>query len=184
MGTIAFFKESIKNLKTVGTLTRSSKFLCKGMIKHVDFSTAKVIVELGAGDGVITKHILNSMAPDCKLMIFEVNANFISQLNDIKDDRLIVVQDTAEKLEHYLQKHQITQIDAVISAIPFVIIPEPTASNIVQTCKDNLIAGGNYVQVHYSLMAKKLYKNIFGEVDINWVPLNLPPAFVMVCQNN
>ena len=183
MGTVAFFKESIKNLKTVGTLTRSSKFLCRGMIKHVDFSTARVIVELGPGDGVITEHILKSMRSDCKLMIFEVNKNFISQLKDIKDDRLIVVEDSAENLEQHLAEHNITKIDTVISAIPFVIIPEPLATNIVQTCKDNLIAGGNFVQMHYSLMAKKLYTNVFGQVDVNWVPLNIPPAFVMVCRN-
>lgn len=184
MGTIAFFKESVRNLKTVGTFTRSSKFLCKGLIKHVDFSNAKVIVELGAGDGVITKHILRSMRPDCKLMIFEVNKSFIAQLNDIKDDRLIVIQDSAEKLDHHLKANHLTTIDAIISAIPFVIIPEPTATNIVQSCKDHLVEGGNYVQVHYSLMAKKLYEKVFGEVDVNWVPLNIPPAFVLVCQNN
>jgi len=183
MGTLAFFKESIKNLKTVGTITRSSKFLCKGMIKHIDFSAAKVIVELGAGDGVITKHILENMSADCKLMTFEVNEKFYGQLNEIKDHRLIIVNDSAEKLEHYLNLHGLTEIDTVISAIPFVIIPEPTATNIVQTCKDNLMAGGNFVQMHYSLMAKKLYEKVFGDVDINWVPLNLPPAFVMVCEN-
>ena len=58
MNNIAFLKESIKNIKTVGTFTRSSKFLCRGMVKHVDFENAHTIVELGAGDGVITKHIL------------------------------------------------------------------------------------------------------------------------------
>ncbi len=183
MGTISFFKESVKNLKTVGTLTRSSKFLCKGMIKHVDFSAAKLIVELGAGDGVITKHILKSMRKDCKLMIFEVNERFIGELLAIKDDRLIVVQDSAEHLTKYLDENNLNEVDAVISAIPFVIIPEPTATNIVQSCKDHLIAGGNYVQVHYSLMAKKLYEKVFGEVNVSWIPLNIPPAFVLVCQN-
>ena len=59
MKKIEFLKEGLKNLKTIGSVARSSKYLCKGMIKHVDFKTANVIVELGAGDGVITKHILS-----------------------------------------------------------------------------------------------------------------------------
>ena len=184
MGAIDFFKESIKNLKTVGTLTRSSKFLCKGMIKHVDFKSAKVIVELGAGDGVITKHILSSMSPDCKLITFEVNESFTNQLLEINDDRLIVVQDSAEKLEFYLKKNNLQIIDFVISAIPFVIVPKEIANNILEVCKKNLKDGGLFVQVHYSLMAKKLYKKAFGNVDINFVLLNLPPAFVLVSQNN
>ena len=73
MNNISFFRESIRNIKTVGTITRSSKFLCKGMVKHVDFDNAKTIVELGAGDGVITKHILRSMRKDAILLCFEVN---------------------------------------------------------------------------------------------------------------
>ncbi len=184
MGTISFFKESVKNLKTIGTITRSSKFLCKGMIKHVDFDTARYIVELGAGDGVITQHILRSMHKDCKLMIFEVNEAFNEQLSEIHDDRLIIIQDSAEKLSHYLELHKFSKLDSVISAIPFVLFPEPVANSIIQACKDHLIQGGNYVQVHYSLMVKKLYENVFGNLDINWVPLNIPPAFVFVCHNN
>jgi phospholipid N-methyltransferase len=183
MGTIEFFKESLRNLKTVGTLTRSSRFLCKGMIKHIDFDKAKVIVELGAGDGVITKHILKNMHKDCLLMIFEVNDNFTTKLNDIKDNRLIVIQDSAEKLEYHLDFNGLNEIDYVISAIPFVILPDDIANKIIMTCKKRMMQDGLYVQVHYSLMAKKLYEKVFGNVDINFVPLNIPPAFVLVSQN-
>ena len=76
MGTIDFFKEGLKNIKTVGTISRSSKSLCKGAIKHVNFEEADLIVELGAGDGVITEHILKNMKKDAKLLAFEVNENF------------------------------------------------------------------------------------------------------------
>lgn len=184
MQTIKFIRESIKNLKTVGTLTRSSKYLCKGMIKPVDFQKAELIVELGAGDGVITKHILKSMNPDCKLMIFEVNENFSKHLRKIKDDRLIIIEDSAEKLPEYLKKQGLGKIDFVISAIPFVILPKEIAMKIINTCKDYMKSGGLFVQMHYSLLPKKLYKSAFGNLDIKFVPLNFPPAFVYVSQNN
>ena len=57
MNSMKFLREGIKNLRTVGTLTRSSKFVCREMVNQVDFSKVKNVVELGAGDGVITKHI-------------------------------------------------------------------------------------------------------------------------------
>ena len=95
MKKIDFFKESIKNIKSVGTITRSSKFLCRGMIKPVNFDQADVIVELGAGDGVITEHILKKMKKDAKLLSFEVNEKFCDQIRKIKDDRLIIVEDSA-----------------------------------------------------------------------------------------
>ncbi len=184
MGTIEFFKESIKNLKTIGTFTRSSKFLCKEMVKHVDFKGSKYLIELGAGDGVITEYILEKMNPEAKLMVFEINEKFIKKLSSIEDPRLIIVQDSAEKIEEYMKKYHFENIDHVVSALPFVIFPRATANQIVGDCKDNLKPGGKFIQVHYSLMARKIYRGVFGNVDTRFVFLNIPPAFVLISQNN
>jgi len=115
MNKIDFLKESLRNLKTVGTVTRSSPFLCKGMIKPVDFKKADVIIELGGGDGVVTKHILRAMKPDAKLLTFEVNGHFCNIIREIKDDRLHVIEDSAEHLEAHLKKHGIKKVDYIIS---------------------------------------------------------------------
>lgn len=183
MGTIEFFRQSVKNLKTIGTLTRSSKFVCKEMISHVDFKTANVIVEMGAGDGVITKHILGAMKPDGKLIIFEVNPTFCKELRKIKDERLIVIEDSVELIPEYLKKNNLDQPDFIISAIPFVAMPDDVSYKIVQICQETLKPKGKYIQIHYSLLLKKMYKKVFGNVDVNFVPLNIPPAFVLVSEN-
>lgn len=183
MGTIDFFRTSIKNIKTVGTITRSSKFLCKDMIKHVDFSTAKNIVELGAGDGVITKHILKAMRPDAKLLTFEILPKMFDRLNTIDDDRMYAVKDSVEKIGEYLEKYDMGQADAIISAIPFVAFPEELTYKILHECKVHLKKDGKFIQVHYSLLTKKIYQEIFGNVAVNFTPLNVPPAFVLVSEN-
>ena len=183
MGTIKFFKESVRNLKTVGTITRSSKYLCQAMIKPVDFSKAKVIVELGAGDGVVSKHILKEMSKDSILLAFELNPAFCEQMREINDPRLIVIEDDAEKIGSYLEQYGHEQADYIISAIPFTIIPEEVSYRIIRSCKEFLKKEGLFIQIHYSLIPKKLYKNVFGNVKLNFVPLNVPPAWVMVCDN-
>jgi len=182
MKKIEFLKEGLKNLKTIGSVARSSKYLCKGMIKHVDFKNANVIVELGAGDGVITKHILKAMKPDSILISFEVNEMFCEQLRQIDDKRLIVVEDSAERIGEYLKKHDLPKADYIISAIPFVVLPDELALKIVEACKSAMKKNGLFVQMHYSLITKKFYQNIFGNVDVNFVPINFPPAFVLVSQ--
>ena len=183
MEKIAFFKESLKNLKTVGTVLRSSKYVCKEMVSHIDFRDSKCIVELGAGDGVITKHILKKMKKDSILLSFEVNKNFCEQLRQINDPRLHVIEDSAENLEKYLRNANVKKIDAIISAIPFVSLPDELGFIIVGECKKHLKKGGLFIQIHYSLLAKKIYKKVFGNVDVNFVPLNIPPAFVLVSEN-
>ena len=182
MSYLKFIGEGLKDIRTVGTLTRSSRHLCKGMIKHIDFREANLIVELGAGDGVITEHILNNMKPDAKLLAFEVNKSFCDKLRSIKDDRLIVVEDSAEKLGEYLVELGATHTDYIISAIPFVALPKDLGSFIINECHSYLKQGGLFIQVHYSLLVKKVYESIFGNVDVNFIPLNLPPAFVFVSE--
>ncbi|MBR9919643.1 MAG: methyltransferase domain-containing protein [Bacteroidetes bacterium] len=152
------------------------------MVKQIDFSQVDHIVELGAGDGVITHHILKQMKPDAKLFAFELLSNMADDLRKIDDDRLIIIEDSAEKLIMYMEKHGVKEVDAIISALPFVAFPDDLAYKIVNQCKHVMKKGGRYVQVHYSLLAKKIYENIFGNVNISFVPLNVPPAFVLVSE--
>jgi phospholipid N-methyltransferase len=70
-------------MRTTGSIIRSSKYLCKAMIKPIDFNKANVIVELGAGDGVLTHYILNRMKPQAKLLCFEINPKFCEVLKQM-----------------------------------------------------------------------------------------------------
>src|SRR5690606_9924671 len=109
-----FFQESLRNIKTVGTITRSSRFVCRKMPNPFDCSRDINVIELGAGDGVITKHILDKMTAQSKLFIFEVNDTFIKKLNEINDPRLIVVHDSAEYMEKYINQPGVSEVDYVI----------------------------------------------------------------------
>lgn len=183
MKNIAFLREGIRNLRTVGTISRSSRYLCKAMMAPHDFSQAKVVVELGAGDGVISKHILQQMRPDAKLLAFEIQPAFFELLEAIPDKRLVAIDDSAEHLPRYLAEHGFTHADVIISAIPFVILPKEVAHKIVTTSRDCLAPGACYTQMHYSTLLKPLYEEIFDEVRSNFVPLNIPPAFVLACRS-
>ncbi len=182
MSRIKFLREGFKDMKTTGAVTRSSKALCQGMIKPVDFTNARLIIELGAGDGVITKHILKSMHKDCKLISFEVNPRFCAKLKEINDSRLIIAEDSAENIGQYIQDLKREDVDYVISAIPFVTLPNELGYDIVGKCQKYLKKGGLFVQLHYSFLVKKIYKDIFGDLSIKFVPWNIPPAFVFICE--
>lgn len=182
MNTLSFLKESIRHLRTTGAVVRSSKYLVKEMLKPVDFKHAKVIVELGAGDGVLTHEILRQMQPDSRLLCFEINVQFCEILRGINDPRFILIEDSAANLGEHMKRLGITEIDYVISAIPFVSLPDELSYSIVQGCYKSLKKTGLYIQFHYSTLIKKMYRRIFGNVDTNFVPLNFPPAFVMICE--
>lgn len=181
MSAIKFFVESVRRWRTVGAISRSSRFIGKTMCKYIDFDKAMCIVELGAGDGPVTQQILKRMRPDAKLFCFEINDVLIGELREIygSDPRVTIIQDDAAKMGEYIQKAGFNEIDAVFSEIPFTIIPDDT---IIKEAKKWMRMGAKYTQLHYSKMVTKRYQNIFGNVEIDFVMLNLPPAFIHICE--
>lgn len=182
MSTFSFLLEGLRNLRTTGTLTRSSTALCQAAIDRIDFSTARTIVELGAGDGVITKHILEQLHPDGKVIAFEVSSELCDDMRGLGDDRLVVAQDSAENIRQWLDKIGAEKADHIVSAIPFAALPKELGQAIVAAAKDNLRPGGCYNQVHYSLKTKNYYEQAFGKVEAQRVWANVPPAWVLYCK--
>ncbi len=169
----------MRDIQTVGTITSTSSATGRRMIRQIDFAKVKCIAELGAGDGVITKEILAKMPANAKLISFEINPRFCEELDKINDNRLIVINDSAEKIAEYVQKFGFNAADHVISALPFSSLPLALGESIVTKSCDILKKGGLYVQIHYSLHRKPLYQRIFGNVDWEMTFINVPPAFIL-----
>ena len=182
MSTLSFLLEGLRNIGTTGTITRSGTALCRAAIDRIDFTTARTIVELGAGDGVITKHILERLHPRGRVIAFEVSPDLCNDMRAIGDPRLVVAQDSAEHIGKYLDRIGAERADHIVSAIPFAALPRDLGERIVTAAHDHLRPGGCYNQVHYSLKTKGYYERAFGRVDTRRVYLNLPPAWVLYCK--
>lgn len=179
---LKFFKEAVKSLKTSGTVTPSSRFLAKRMIAKIDFAKTDVIVELGAGNGVITKQILKKIHPKATLVCFEINENFHQELLKIKNKQLVVLNASAEKIEDELKKLGFSKANHIISSLPFTIIPEEVSTEILEKAYQVLASKGTFMQYQYSLTYfKKLSKVFSEEIKLEFEPLNFPPAFVYRC---
>lgn len=179
-----FIKEFFKEKKQVGAISPSSKFLMRKMIKPIDFDRAKVIVELGPGNGVFTKGLLNKMSSDCRLFSFELNETFYSHIkSDINDHRLTLLNESAEKIKDVLKENGIEKADYIVSSLPLAVIPSSIKNQILDNAKDSLSENGKYIQFQYTLNAKKLLEERFENVKIEFTAANIPPAFVYQCSN-
>lgn len=180
---INFFQEALRNMQTLGTITPSSRFLSKKMLKKIDFAKANVIVELGAGNGAITKHILERLSPNAILICFEINDNFYEQLLKFNHPQLIVLKASAEKVVEELKKINLTTADYIISSLPFTIIPEVICDEILDKSYQVLNTDGTFIQYQYSLSYFKKLKKVFKEeILLEFEPLNIPPAFIYRCK--
>ena len=107
----------IKSFKTSGTITPSSKSLIKTLLAPIDFNSANCIIELGPGTGCVTRSILERMSPDCVLICFEVNGDFIEQLTALQDSRLSVDNACASSIRKILDELDIEDVHHIVSSL-------------------------------------------------------------------
>lgn len=180
---IDFFKVAVKNIKTSGTVTPSSRFLAQKMIKKIDFSTCKVLVELGPGNGVITNQILKKLHPDSHLICFEVNDTFYENLKKIEHPQLTVLKASAEEIQPEMEKLGFSKACHIVSSLPLTIIPKPVSDAILENSLKSLHKNGTFIQYQYSLTYFKKLKSVFKEkISLDFELLNFPPAFVYRCK--
>lgn len=178
-----FLSEMFKKNSNVGSITPSSPFLAKKMLNHIDFSKDCVIVEYGPGTGVFTKKIIEKMTPNSRLYSFELNTEFIQILeNQFTDDRVRLICDSAAKVKEYLAQDGIEHVDYVVSSLPLSLIPDEIRNDIVFQSYDVLKHGGKMTQFQYSQQCKSIFKKHFKKLDTTFTFLNVPPAFVYVCE--
>ena len=155
--------------------------MCLKMTGFIQKDQDKVIVELGAGNGVITKHILSRMAPDAVLFVFEINPELCEIIASIQDPRMILINDDARKMSQYINRYGYVQVDQIISAIPFLMLPEAITAEILSASYRILKDRGQYIQMHYSKSIVHLYQQVFDDIDIQNVLANIPPGYVFKC---
>jgi phospholipid N-methyltransferase len=181
---MSFLKQFFNNKSEVGAVAPSSKRLGNKMYGDLDFHDSKCIIEFGPGTGIFTLEILKRINKDTKLLVFETNYTFYNKLkSSIKDDRLILINDSAEKLNQYISANGIDKVDFIISSLPLTVFSKELKNEILDESVKYLKDGGQFIQFQYTLNAHKLLKDKFKSVKLKFTALNIPPAFVYRCGN-
>lgn len=171
---LSFARKSIKHFNTVGTILQSSNNLARSVSKEVK---GKNIVELGAGNGVITRALLKRNNGIKSLTAVELLPEFLEDLYKIKDKRLNVLSANALDMELYLD----TPPDCIVSGLPFTFMPREDVDKILKQASNYPL----FVQYQYNGLFKKRYKEFFSNVKFKRViNFPLPLAYVYVCSNN
>jgi len=130
---LLFLSNFLRNPKEVAAIASSSKYVVSRVMGHIDFNKAKCIVEYGPGTGTITKAVLENLNPDARIVCLESNQRFCEFLDEtINDPRLEVINDTAERLDYYMKRLNISNVDYVLSGIPFSLIKKENKKAIIK----------------------------------------------------
>lgn len=169
---VKFVNEFIKHPKQVGAVAESSPFLAKKMAEQMN--GAMNIVEFGPGTGCVTKEILRHLPANGRLTCLEINPLFCEQLKKIKDKRLKVINDDVTNFHKHVGNY-----DCILSSLPLGIFDKTKRNKILAMSGK----AQTYIQFQYTPFLKGKLKRYFRNVEVKFVPLNIPPAFVYVSRN-
>lgn len=175
-----FLNKFLHSPQRVGSITPSSRFLTKAMMKPIDWGTTNTIVELGAGTGTFTRVIQEKKRKDCQAFIFEQDQDMREQLQ-LKHP-FFHFCDEAKEIHSTIQKNGYEEVDCIISGLPFANFPDELRGQIMEGIVRSLKPGGLFIAFQYSLQMRKNLLLLFKETNISFVPINLPPAFVYCCK--
>lgn len=168
----------------VGAVLPSSQFVIDKLLAPIDFEYARLIVEYGAGIGNISIEILRRMHKDAKLVVFELNEDLITFLeNEYKDDRFIVSGRSAADVQEVLREHNLSQPDYIISSIPFSTMPQQVATEIAQATKAILKPDGKFLVYQYRSKILDFLKPHFKHIDRRYEIVNVPPVRLFYAYN-
>ncbi|GFZ30063.1 SAM-dependent methyltransferase [Clostridium zeae] len=186
MKIIKFLLQYIRSPRTIGAVAPSSERLAIKMVDDIDFENSECIVEYGPGTGVFTDKLVERKKNDTLLILLECNEVFCKQLEHRynEKDNVIIINDSAENVDMYLEKYKIKNVDYVVSGLPFASLPKNTSNKILKKTRAILKTKGSFITFQYTLLKKEFITNYFENIELERVILNVPPAYVLKCKNN
>ena len=178
---LLFLKKFLSQGKRIASIAPSSRALAEAMCEHVTPNQPQTIVELGAGDGAVTRVIAERMHADSQLAAMELDADLADRLAR-RVPAATVIQDDVAKVATQLEARGMSQVDLVISGLPTPSLPRAVNESVF----DWLASLGRAARVSQLTVMPwvflPLYRRLFEEVRFTPVMRNLPPGGAYHCR--
>lgn len=180
-----FLGKFLRHGTQIASLAPSSPWLSRATVRGVDWAHAKVLIELGAGTGPITRVIADRARPDCRVLVLERDADFARILRDRFGGlaHFEVIEGDVRDLAAMLADRGIDRADHVVSGLPVPSFPKALQRDLFRNVRATLAPGGSYHQItELPWVYQRLYRRHFEDVRFVFEPRNIPPAGAYLCR--
>jgi len=182
-----FVREFCHRPSQVAAIAATSHRLASLLAEKAAIHNARTIVELGAGNGAVTEHIVGKMPSAARLIAFEVNPSF-AQLLAARFPECTVVEDSAENLQLNLDRLGVASVASVVSTLPWFWLSEDSRKQIMDQVwsilrKDGVFVTCMHVQSFFTPRSADFQRDLkmrfrdFSVSRIIW--RNVMPAFAV-----
>jgi phosphatidylethanolamine/phosphatidyl-N-methylethanolamine N-methyltransferase len=180
-----FLGKFLRHGTAIASLAPSSPWLSRTTVRNVDWERARVVVELGAGTGPITKVLAEKARPDCRVVVLERDPDFARLLHERFDPlpNFDVIEGDVRNLTEILDHRGIGRADYVISGLPVPSFPKDLQRDLFRVVKQVLAPEGTYNQItEMPWVYWRFYRRFFDDVRFVFEPRNFPPAGAYFCR--
>ena len=172
-----FFRRWIANPLQMGSVVPSSPALCRRVVAHTRRAPHEIVLELGAGTGVVSRALLDGGVPADRLVVVEIVPDMADHLRRSLPG-VTVVEGDARELPSLLAARLHGQVGTVVCGIPLVLLPLAEQRRFIDAIE--AVAPGRGF-LHYSYCATSplpARKHRLTPRREAWTPMNFPPASV------
>jgi phosphatidylethanolamine/phosphatidyl-N-methylethanolamine N-methyltransferase len=180
-----FFGKFLRHGTKIASLAPSSPWLSRTTVRNINWPRARVIVELGAGTGPITKVLAERAHPECKVIALERDPDFARLLRERFGGQanMEIVEGDVRDLDAILGARGIDRADFIISGLPVPSFPKDLQRDLFRTVKRFLAPEGTYNQItELPWVYWRFYRRFFDDVRFAFEPRNVPPAGAYFCR--
>jgi phosphatidylethanolamine/phosphatidyl-N-methylethanolamine N-methyltransferase len=175
--TTLFLKRWLANPLQMGSVIPSSPALCRRIAALAACGPDEVVVELGAGTGVISRALLDAGLPPERLVVVEIVRDMADHLRSALPG-VNVIQGDAFELAKALPARMHGKVGTAICGIPLVMLPLAQQQRFVDAV-ESVAPGKGFLLYTYCITSPLPY----GKLGLTakreaWTPLNIPPASV------
>jgi phosphatidylethanolamine/phosphatidyl-N-methylethanolamine N-methyltransferase len=174
---LLFFRRWLANPLQMGSIVPSSPALCRRVVAQTVANPDQIVVELGAGTGVISQALIASgLAPE-RLFVVEIVRDMADHLRATLPG-VRVIEGDARRLPQLIPTELHGRIGTVVVGIPLVLLPLAEQRRFIDAI-EAVAPGVGFVLYSYCVTSPLPWKK-HGLTPRReaWTPLNFPPASV------
>ncbi|SFN78206.1 phosphatidylethanolamine N-methyltransferase /phosphatidyl-N-methylethanolamine N-methyltransferase [Pseudonocardia ammonioxydans] len=184
-----FLKRSFSRMDQLATPFLTGRRLCRQLAQVVPYGTDGVVVELGAGSGVLAEPIRARLGNGARYLAIEIDEELVAHLRRHKP-WLEVVQGDVADLERILDDAGIDRVDAFVSTLPWAVFPQDLRTRVLDVIARRLVPGGVLSMIITWMALPNRVRDLRALLDAHFDEVvetatewrNPPPARTFLCR--
>jgi len=172
-----FFRRWLRNPLEMGSIVPSSRALCRRIVAQTRAGPDEIVLELGAGTGVVSRALVQAGFPAERLALVEIVPEMARWLGAALPGVNVLCGD-ARDLPRLLPADWHGKVGTVICGIPLVLLPLAEQRRFVDAI-EAVAPGRGFLHYSYCITSPRPWRRPgLAARREAWTPLNFPPASV------